>query len=132
MRSLLQWDSVLTSQLRFGAGEWNGDTLVISGGSERNAWFAGVGMDSLTYGPGLQVVFDGGLIAGVYPSAPTPESGAEFEDKFGAFMTWAAAYEPETVAGLLPEGLFQYNRDAAVDWLALLERYERSLAAPPP
>lgn len=61
MRSLLQWDSVLTSQLRFDKGAWRGDTLVISGGSERNAWFAGIGMDSLAYGPGLQVVFSGAV-----------------------------------------------------------------------
>jgi len=76
VRALLQWDSVLGSQIRFEPERWSGDTLVMGAGIERSAWFAGVGIDSLRYSPGTRFVFEGDLIRGIYPSSLEAESMA--------------------------------------------------------
>jgi hypothetical protein len=122
MRSLLQWDSVLGSHIRFAPLEWHGDTLVVGAGAERNAWFSGIGIDSIQYEAGTRFVFDGNRIRGVYPSRLQPESLAEFVAKFSEFSVWADATAPE-VARLAPDGLFRYDAAAAESWLAVLERY---------
>lgn len=122
MRALLQWDSVMGSQLRFDVGQWLGDTLVAGPGSERSAWFRGIGLDSLQYAPGTRFVFDGDRIRGVYPSSLSAESTEEFEVAMGAFFTWAQAHAPE-VEELAPGGQFTYDRRNAERWLEVLERY---------
>lgn len=123
MRSLLQWDSVLASRIRFAPLEWRGDTLVVGRGAERNAWFTGIGLDSIQYASGSRFVFEQDLIRGIYPSSLQPESSAEFEAKFRAFWIWAETSAPEA-AQLAPEGLFQYNAAAADRWLGILARYQ--------
>jgi len=127
MRALLQWDSVLGSEIRFDDGEWSGDTLVLGGGTERNAWFRGVGLDSVHYAPGTRFVFEGDLINGVYPAALAQPWADEFATKVGAFMTWADGNAPE-VADLAPGGRFKYDGESARRWLVVLERYGRHLA----
>ena len=124
LRSLLQWDSVLNSSVRFGPVEQQlGDTLFAGPGSERNAWFQGIGLDSIVYASGSRFVFEGALIKGIYPSSLTPKSTAEFEARVEAFMGWAAAYSPDDMASLLPNGVFRYDREAAEAWLDLLAVY---------
>ena len=130
MRDLLQWDSVLQSSLAFDGFEEVGDTLLVTSGSERNLWFSGVGLDSITYGPGLRIVFDGALISGIYPSALTPESQAEFEGRVGEFMGWAAQAAADDVGRLMPNGLFRYDASAALVWLELLQRYQATSSVP--
>ena len=68
LRSLLQWDSVMRSQISFTDLEVNGDTIIAGSGSESNFWFQGIGLDSIAYAPGTRVVFDGKLIKGIYPA----------------------------------------------------------------
>ena len=123
MRSLLQWDSVLGSRIRFEPLNWRGDTLVVSAGAERNAWFAGIGVDSIQYTAGTRFVFEGDRIRGVYPASLEPESLVELEARFGAFWRWAETNAPEA-ARLAPEGLFQYNAEAAQEWLDIFARYQ--------
>ena len=124
MRALLQWDSVLQSSLVFGAAEEEGDTLTVSSGSERISWFSGIGLDSIAYGPGLRIIFDGPLIRGVYPSALVPSSAAEFEARVGLFMGWAAQEAQEDLGQLMPNGLFRYDAESATAWLDVLARYQ--------
>jgi hypothetical protein len=127
MRALLQWDSVLGSQLRFDAGQWSGDTLTVGAGAERNAWFGGIGLDSIHYAPGTRFVFERDRIRGVYPSSITAKSAEEFEAKVGAFMVWAEANAPE-VTELAPGGQFRYDGESARRWLDVLERYGRRMS----
>ncbi len=122
MRALLQWDSVLASQIRFEPESWAGDTLVVGPGVERNAWFSGVGIDSIRYGAGTRFVFEGDRIKGVYPSALEPESLEAFQTRVGAFLGWAQTNAPE-VEELAPGGLFTYDRESAAAWLVVLDRY---------
>jgi hypothetical protein len=122
MRSLLQWDSVLRSEIRFAPGEWRGDTLVVGAGAERNAWFAGIGVDSIRYQAGTRFVFDLDLISGVYPSSLESASLAEFQANFNEFSSWAELNAPE-VKELAPEWLFRYDAGAARRWLEVLGRY---------
>jgi len=123
LRSLLQWDSVLHSSLNFGPVELLGDTLFAGPGSERNAWFQGIGLDSIVYASGSRFVFEGSLIKGVYPSSLTPQSTEDFEARVREFMGWAAEYAPDDMARLLPNGVFRYDREAAEAWLDLLAVY---------
>ncbi len=125
MRSLLEWDAAMNARIRFRGIEERGDTLVIASGSERNAWFQGVGLDSIEYGPGLRVVFEGALIRGVYPSALTPESAAAFQTRVGEFFGWAAVEAPEDLRKVMPEGVFRYDAPSARAWIALLDRYQK-------
>jgi len=124
IRSLLQWDSVLQSQVRFGVVERIGDTLIAGPGSERSLWFEGIGLDSLAYEEGTRVVFEGRLIKGIYPAALIPESAAAFELRFGEFMAWATQNAPDELDQLMPGGFFEYSSAAAEGWLTLLRRYE--------
>ena len=126
MRSLLQWDSVLGSHIGFTALEWRGDTLVMGPGFERNAWFQGIGLDSILYSAGTRFVFEGERIRGVYPSSVRPESMANLQAKFEAFWHWAETDAPHA-AELAPRGLFKYNAAAAEDWLGILARYQEEL-----
>lgn len=122
MRALLQWDSVMGSQLRFVGVQWSGDTLSVGPGVERSAWFAAIGLDSIRYAPGTRFVFEGDRIRGIYPSALTVESAQEFNEKIGVFMAWAQENAPE-VSQLAPGGQFTYDRRSAQGWLEVLERY---------
>ena len=123
MRGLLQWDSVLQSSIAFGPSELRGDTLVLDQGSERSLWFSGIGMDSLHYAPGLRVVFDNGLIDGIFPSALTPASATEFETKVGRFLAWGTQNATRELATLMTDGRFRYDADAARQWLVILDTY---------
>jgi hypothetical protein len=129
MRALLQWDSILGSEIRFEAALWLGDTLVAGPGRERNAWFQGVGLDSIQYAPGTRFVFEGDRISGVYPSALEDESARDFNLEMGAFMGWARTNAPE-VLELAPEGQFTYDAESARRWLEILARYGRERPAP--
>jgi SnoaL-like domain len=122
MRGLLQWDSVLESRLRFEPGRWSGDTLFAGEGVESNAWFRGVGLDSILYGEGTRFVFEGDRISGIYPSMLRPGSMGEAEDRFRAFFEWAGVNAPE-VSELAPGGRFLYSGEAAERWLDVLARY---------
>lgn len=124
MRSLLEWDAVLGTRLEFSGFEERGETLFVASGTERNAWFSGVGLESIEYGAGLRVVFEGDLIAGIYPSGLTPKSASELETRVGAFMTWAGTHAPDELERLLPEGYFQYDSQSARAWIRLLDRYK--------
>lgn len=124
LRALLQWDSVLASRIRFEPGHWSGDTLFAGKGAESNAWFRGIGLDSVLYAAGTRFVFEGDKIRGIYPSTLRPESTAEVESRFGAFFEWAGANAPE-VSELAPGGQFIYSGEAAERWLHVLARYGR-------
>jgi len=112
LRALLQWDSVLGSRIRFEPGRWSGDTLFAGKGSESNAWFRGIGLDSIQYAAGTRFVFEDDKISGIYPSTLRPESIPEVEGRFGAFFEWAEANAPE-VSKLAPGGQFIYSGAAA-------------------
>lgn len=127
MRRLLQWDSVLESSLRFGPSAERGDTLFVEGGSERSLWFAGIGIDSILYGPGIRVVFEEDLIAGIFPSALRPASGQEFERKLTDFLGWASTNAANELETLLPQGRFRYDGAAAASWLPVFDRYAATL-----
>ncbi len=131
IRSLLEWDAVLGTRLDFSGFEERGDTLFVASGAERNAWFDGVGLESIEYGAGLRVVFDGGLITGIYPSGLTPDSALELQAHVGAFMIWARAHAPDELERLLPEGYFQYDSQSAHGWIRLLSRYQDALSQAP-
>ena len=124
LRWLLQWDSVLQSHVLFDQAVQIGDTLILGPGSERNRFFEGIGLDSVAYAGGTRVVLEGSLIQGIYPARFLPESAAEFEFRYGEFMTWAGAEAPDELARLLPEGLFQYDPESAEAWMNLLARYQ--------
>jgi hypothetical protein len=126
LRSLLQWDSVLQSTVRFAEAVQIADTLILGPGSERNLWFQGIGLDSVAYAGGTRVVLQGTRIHGIYPAPFQRESATEFEGRYTEFMTWAEREAPEEVARLLPGGLFRYDMQSAEAWLELLrEYYER-------
>lgn len=131
MRDLLQWDSVLDSRIRFRTDRWRGDTLVAGVGVERNAWFAGVGLDSIVYAAGTRFVFDGEKISGIYPSTLSAKSMSEFEPKYRAFFEWGEANAPE-VARLAPGGQFVYTGAAAEEWREVLARYAEARRTPEP
>ena len=131
MRSLLEWDVVMGTHLEFSGFEERGDTLFVASGVESNAWFSGVGLESIEYGAGLRVVFDGDLITGIYPSGLTPDSASEFKAHVGAFMTWAGTHAPDELERLLPEGYFQYDSQSAHAWIKLLGRYKDALSQVP-
>jgi hypothetical protein len=122
MRALLQWDSVLESRIRFEPGRWSGDTLFAGEGFESNAWFRGVGLDSILYAAGTRFVFEGDEISGIYPSTLRPESLGDVEEAFDAFFEWAGVDAPE-VSALAPGGRFIYSAEAAERWLDVLARY---------
>ncbi|MEJ2216179.1 MAG: nuclear transport factor 2 family protein [Gemmatimonadota bacterium] len=122
MRSLLQWDSVLNSHIRMEPSRWLGDTLILKAGSERNAWFEGIGLDSIRYSAGTRIVYQGDRIKEVHPSDLVPQSAAEFQAKAEAFFRWAQTNAPE-VAQLAPGGSFKYDRGSAAVWLQVLQRY---------
>ena len=123
LRSLLQYDSVLKSSVRFEAAVQIGDTLILGPGSEKNLFFESIGLDSVAYAGGTRVVLEGSLIQGIYPANLLPESAAVFQQRYGEFMTWAGEEAPEEVARLMPDGLFRYDRVSAEAWLQLLRRY---------
>ncbi len=123
IRSLLEWDAVLKTQLEFGSIEEHGDTLTVASGFERNEWFSGIGLESIEYGAGLRIIFEGDLIAGIYPSGLTPESALELNSRVGAFMAWAGKHAPDELEQLLPGGYFQYDSQSALAWMRLLDRY---------
>ena len=123
LRSLLQWDSVLQSRIMFTDLRVHGDTLITGAGSERNFWFEGIGLNSIAYGPGTRVVFQGKLIKGIYPATLHSESRLEFELRFQEFLIWAMQNVPEDLAQLMPDGFLTYNSESASDWIKLLEYY---------
>jgi hypothetical protein len=122
MRALLQWDSVLGSEIRFDPGRWRGDTLVLGEGAESNAWFRGIGIDSVLYAAGTRFVFEEDDIRGIYPSEIQPGSMNDFRSKYAIFFEWADTNAPE-VSQLAPGGQFTYSGEAAERWLAVLARY---------
>jgi hypothetical protein len=124
-RSLLEWDSVMNSRIRMVPSGWAGDTLTMAAGSERNAWFRGIGLDSIRYAAGTRVVYRGDRIKGIYPANLEPGSAAAFQARAQAFFAWAQANAPE-VAQLAPGGLFKYDGASAEAWLEVLRRYEEN------
>ena len=87
IRSLLQWDSILQSQIMFDDLRVHGDTILAGAGSERNLWLKGIGLDSIAYTPGTRIVFEGELIRGIYPATLFSESRVEFGIRFQEFMS---------------------------------------------
>jgi hypothetical protein len=123
LRSLLQWDSVLQSRIKFTDLKVHGDTLIAGAGSERNFWFDGIGLDSIVYASGTRVVFQGKFIKGIYPATIVSESSKELERCFQRFMIWATQNASEDLVQLMPDGFFIYNSESAKEWIKLFDYY---------
>ena len=122
--ALEQWDEALNSNLEVSSFVENGDTLIVNSIIERNDWFRNLGIDSIVYNPGTTIIFENGKIKSVTPSPLIQDSRQSIMNKLQMFMNWAKIVHPDVLQTLLPNGKFVYNKESAIQWVALIKEWK--------
>jgi len=122
--SLEEWDAALNSNLQASSFVESGDTVIVNSIVERNDWFKNMGIDSIVYNPGTKIVFEDGLIKAIKPSSLIKESRESIINRLQMFMNWAKLVHPDELKELLPEGKFEYKKENAIKWVALLKEWQ--------
>jgi hypothetical protein len=121
VRALEEWDAALANQLTFGDLRIRNARLECEA-KETNDWFKLVGIDEVFY-DSIKFEFDNGLITHIRAKI-SPKGEMAVDKVVNGVMRWALEACPEEVENLMPRGLFNYGREEAHKWLALLKDWQ--------
>lgn len=119
INNLIQYDSVLNTQLVFADIQIAGDTALFSL-TEKNDWLEMTDIKEYPYGQGKIIFNRAGKIA-FFRVDEDKTSADAFNGIFNSIVFWAEKDHKEEIDGLLETG---YNAENAVRWLTLLKQWK--------
>jgi limonene-1,2-epoxide hydrolase len=124
--ALMDYDLALNIQLLITGMREVEDTVTCTL-TEMNDWLRAAGIGEARYSATFR--FEGGRVKSIRAEAQ-PESARSILSVLEAFAGWAGEERPEEFRELIPEGKFDYNRDTAEKFVALLKEWREATRTP--
>jgi len=121
IKSLEEWDSAVSSNLKLSLFKTSGDTLFYTA-KEKNDWFTAIGIGKINYDSVLFILKNGKINKII--AIPSPEINVKIGKAMNSIMTWAAQTNI-SLSDLIPNGKFIYSKESAKKWLVLLKEWRK-------
>ncbi len=126
VREIFGADSVMKSELVYGALEVHGDTVIVGSVTERNDLLRLLGLPEVHYLPGTRLVFHKGLIRRLETTRLEQREWRTMRDNFAALMAWLQTAHPELMREVGAGRLSRNNAESAAEWLKLAAEWRES------